>query len=544
MVNKCNKFTKTRYIILIIYLTIVFVGLTSKVNAQRYVMTYLYGNDDYITMIEERGNNFNEVSPSYFDITEEGNLKVNYINQNFVKEMQSQNIKVVPFFSNHWDRESGRKALENYEKTASALAKAVKDNGLDGVNIDVENLTELDRENYVNLIKMLRAKMPSDKLVVVSVAANPCGIDYGWQGSYDYKELAKYADYLMIMAYDEHYEGGENGPVASINFVEKSIKYALTRVEKEKIVLGIPLYGRYWNKSTNAGGYGVSLTKIENILKKYVSEIVYDKASESVKATVTIKSTDEALNLNGKSLNAGKYIFWYENKESIDAKLDMIEKYNIKGVGMWKVGLETSSIWDTIENKFSEVIATIKQSFKDVKMDYWAYEDIEFVYENGLMIGKSEKIFEAESNLTRAELVTVIVRIIEKTEFNLVKSKNSVKFVDISEHWAKEDIIKLSEYGLVKGYEDGKFKADSIVTRAEASTLVARLLEKIGRMEKISSGISYIDLSESHWAFENIIELRNNGILSGYEDGSFRPQKGIKRAEIAKIIRKVYEKLI
>ena len=543
MGNKCNKFTRTRCIILIIYLTIVFVGLTSKVNAQRYVMTYLYGNDDYITMIEERGNNFNEVSPSYFDITKEGNLKVNYINQNFVKEMQSQNIKVVPFFSNHWDRESGRKALENYEKTASTLAKAVKDNGLDGVNIDVENLTELDRENYINLVKVLRAKMPSDKLLVVSVAANPYGIDYGWQGSYDYKEMAKYADYLMIMAYDEHYEGGENGPVASIDFVEKSIKYALTRVEKEKIVLGIPLYGRYWNESTNAGGYGVSLTKIENILKKYVSEIVYDKASESVKATVTIKSTDEALNLNGKSLNTGKYIFWYENKESIDAKLDMIEKYNIKGVGMWKVGLETSSVWDTIENKFSEVIATIKQNFKDVKSDYWAYEDIEFVYENGLMIGKSENIFEAESNLTRGELVTVISRIIEKTNIELEKNQDLIEFTDISGHWAKEDIIKLGEFGLVNGYGDGNFKPDNRVTRAEACTIIARFLENTGEFKNISYQDNYTDLSEAHWAFKRIMELKSKGVLNGYEDGSFKPENNIKRAEIAKILKIIYEKV-
>ena len=543
MVNKCNKFTNIKAVIILLFIVSICIGLTSKVNAQRYIMTYLYGNEDYISMINERGNNFNEVSPSYFDINDDGSVKQNYIDQNFVKEMQSQNINVVPFFSNHWNRDIGRKALKNYEKTASTLAKAVSENGLDGVNIDVENLTEVDRQNYINLAKRLREKMPSDKLLVVSVAANPYDIDYGWQGSYDYKELAKYADYLMIMAYDEHYEGGENGPVASIGFIENSIKYALTKVSKDKVVLGIPLYGRYWSASTNTGGYGVSLSKIESIVKKYTSEITYDKSSESVKAVVTIKSSDEALKLNGKSLSAGKYIFWYENKESIDAKLNLIEKYDIKGVGMWKVGLETSSVWDIIESKFSQAIATIKQTFKDIKTDYWAYEDIEFVYENGLMIGKSENIFEGESNLTRGELVTIMARIIEKANLNLEKTQKVAQFTDISKHWAKEDIIELSEYGLVKGYEDGKFKADSRVTRAEASTIVARLLENTDEFENISSRGNYIDLSPKHWAYNKIIELKNKGVLSGYEDGSFKPENSIKRAEIAKIIKKVYEKI-
>ena len=112
MVNKCNKFTNIKAVIILLFFVSICIGLTSKVNAQRYIMTYLYGNEDYISMINERGNNFNEVSPSYFDINDDGSVKQNYIDQNFVKEMQSQNIKVVPFFSNHWNRDIGRKALK------------------------------------------------------------------------------------------------------------------------------------------------------------------------------------------------------------------------------------------------------------------------------------------------------------------------------------------------------------------------------------------------------------------------------------------------
>lgn len=543
MRKNCQKKTFLKKFRIVCVILIFMIICMPKVNANRYIMTYLYGTGDYKKMIEERGNVFNEVSPSYFDINENGTLKTNYVDNIFIKDMHNKGIKVVPFLSNHWNRELGRKALKNYEYLSSQIVSVIEKNNLDGVNVDIENLTESDRENYIKLVKRLRERLSADKLLVVSVAANPYDVDYGWQGSYDYGKLAEYADYLMIMAYDEHYEGGENGPVASINFIENSVKYAISKVSKDKIVLGIPLYGRYWDDSTNTGGYGVSLSKIEDILKKYTSKITYDKSSESVKAEVTIKESDEALKLNGKTLSAGKYIFWYENNESIDTKLNLVEKYDIKGMGMWKVGLETTSVWDVIENKFSEVISEIKQTFKDVKTDYWAYDDIEYVHEKGLMIGKNVDTFEGESNLTRGELVTIIARIIEKANLNLENSQRNPQFNDISNHWAKDNIIKLSKIGLVNGYENGQFKPDSRVTRAEASAIVARLLEGVGGLEIVSFENDYIDLSESHWAYEKIIALKNNGVLNGYEDGSFKPENSIKRAEIAKIIRKIYEKV-
>lgn len=516
-----------------------------KVQAQKYIMTYLYGAGNYIEMMEERENNFNEVSPSYFDINEDGTLKLNYIDRNFVNEMRNRGIKIVPFLSNHWDRELGRKAVQNYDDLASQIAEAVRKYELDGVNVDIENLTEVDRENYTNLVKTLREKLSKDKIVAVSVAANPNGINIGWQGSYDYKELAQYADYMMIMAYDEHYEGGVAGPVASIDFVEKSIQYATKYVEKEKIVLGIPLYGRVWDVNTGTGGIGVSLKQVDKILNEYDSEIIFDRKIKSPKATVTIKNTDSLPKIGGKILGAGKYEIWYEDAESISAKLDLIQKYDLKGVGMWKTGLETTSVWATIINGMGEIYDKIKGVFNDVKSTHWAYEHISFVNEKGFMIGKGENKFKPEDPLTRAEIATIISRIVEDKNIEIKQEIGGIDgFLDVSNHWAENEIIKLRHLNIIKGYENNEFKPDNEVTRAEACAIITRVLEYINRVEWGSNSRKYLDLDSKHWAYSEIVKLSGVGIINGYDNGNFGPELPIKRAEFAKIIQKIYEKTV
>ena len=82
---------------------------------------------------------------------------------NFIDEMHSKNILVTPFLSNHWSRDLGRSALKNREKLANEIIKAIDKYDLDGVNVDIENVTEVDRDNYTDFVKILSEKMPEGK---------------------------------------------------------------------------------------------------------------------------------------------------------------------------------------------------------------------------------------------------------------------------------------------------------------------------------------------------------------------------------------------
>lgn len=358
--NKAIKYVKSQFPKLKVASIVVVAGtflLTNipmqKVEAHEadFNMSYLYfGNtSSYISQVDKTKGNLNLVSPSYFDLKTDGSLKLTtQFDTKFVSEMHNRGIKVVPFLSNHWDRTLGRSALANRDVLSTQIAEAIIKNNLDGVQVDIENTTEIDRTAYTDLVRLLREKLPANKEVSVAVAANPNGWTKGWHGSYDYKELAKYSSYLMIMAYDESYEGGPEGPVASINFVDRSIQYALKQgVPANKVVLGVPFYGRYWKEgaSTSEGGAGISNTKVDEMLARYGGKVTFDEASKTPKATITIKSGDPTTTIAGKALSPGTYHIWFENNDSIREKLRLVHKYEIKGTGSWSLGQENASMW-------------------------------------------------------------------------------------------------------------------------------------------------------------------------------------------------------
>lgn len=325
--------------------------LRLPVSASEVVnLGYMYfGNtSEYINMVNATNNAVNTVAPSYFDINNDGTLKLTYsVDPNFIASMHQKGVRVVPFLSNHWDREVGRAMLANKELAAQQIADAIARYNLDGVNVDIENVTDADRENYTEFVRLLREKIPSTKEVSVAVAANPNGWTAGWHGSYDYTALAKYADYLMIMSYDESYPGGEAGAVASLPWVERSIQYAISEnVPTEKIVLGIAHFGRYWMEGASYGGFGISNWQVEELVTKYDGTVVFDETTKSPKAIVTINEGDPKSVIGGTTLAPGTYTIWFENEESIRQKLALVSKYNIRGVGNWSIGQEMD-VWDS-----------------------------------------------------------------------------------------------------------------------------------------------------------------------------------------------------
>lgn len=317
----------------------------SVLSRSKFNMTYLYGGtvEQQIAKVQAAGS-FQTVSPSYFDIDSSGNLVLNNISSKLIGAMHEMGIKVVPMLSNHWDRRGGQLALRDPAALARQIARYVEQYQLDGVNVDIENVTESERDAYTLLVKTLRELIPAEKEVSVAVAANPNGWTTGWHGSYDYAALAQYADYLMIMAYDESWQGGDAGPVASLSFAERSVRYALQHAPADKIVLGIPFYGRLWSADGAFNGNGIGLNVLANMLRDYRAEITFSEEHQSPVATFTVRNGDASYTVNGKKLTPGTYTVWFENEESLAAKAELIHRYDLKGLGSWALNQATDDI--------------------------------------------------------------------------------------------------------------------------------------------------------------------------------------------------------
>ena len=499
--------------------------LSSSKNSFHMSYAYFEGGNALIDTINNTGKILDVVSPSYFDLNSDGSLKLTpHFDSNTISQLQKRNIKVVPFLSNHWNRDVGRAALNNRKSLIKEIVDVIEEYSLDGINVDIENITHEDKENFTQFIKELRESLPKDKELSIAVAANPKGYTSGWHGAYDNEKLAQYADYLMIMSYDEHYEGGSPGPISSIQFAEESIKHELKNVPSKKIVLGLPFFGRYWKDDGSIKGKGISLIKVNELINKYNGTVTFDDYTKSPKATINITGYEA-------EMPKGKYTIWFENEESILNKLGLIEKYNIKGAGSWSLHQATQNIWNIYNNW-----ANGSSIFIDVE-EGWAKAPILAISEKGWMIGTRDFYFEPNKPLTRAQAATLLVRVLELKG----TGNNLPKFTDVpNNHWAKSDIEIASTHGLMNGKGNQKFAPDEFLTREEMATLLSRLL-KISPEAKKDNPFS--DISSTQWSYPYIVSMAEEKIFEGFEDNTFRPKDKVTRAQMAALLDRIKDKL-
>lgn len=498
-----------------------------SVQSERFNMSYVYfGNSSgYTGLVDDTKGALDDISPSYFDLNEDGTLKLTFaVDRKFVDDMHERGVRVTPFLSNHWNRQTGINALANKEQLSSQIVAAIAEYNLDGVNVDIENVTETERESYTDFVGLLRQKLPTGKSLSVAVAANPWNMTTGWHGSYDYIKLAEYSDYLMLMTYDEHYQGSEAGAVAGYPFVEKSIQTALEKIPEDKLVLGMAFYGRLWKQGTSNGGYGVSNYMVENLIAQYRGKVVYDSVERSPKATITILDSDTKPVVFGRTLEAGSYDIWYENQESIKSKLALVGKYDLKGTGSWSLGQETKSTWDYYSLWLDSLY------FADVQNN-WARQFILSVLNKGWMIGVSSSQFMPDSPVTRAQAAVVLVRALGIDTTAVSQSPSS--FSDTERHWANIEIEAARLNGLVEGTGAGKYEPDKAMTREQMAVLLDRVLNM-----NIQAAATFYDVTpeSSSWSYAAINRIASAGILLGYPDGGFHPKASITRGEMAALM--------
>ena len=258
--------------------------------------------------------------------------QINYANNN--------GIEVLAMISNNFDGSITKTLLESYtnrQNLINNINNQIKTYNYDGVNIDFEGVYYQNR-SHLNLFmqELYNSLNPKGYKVTIAVPAktydNPLA---SWNGAFDYAELNKYSDAIVIMAYDEHWSGGAPGSIASIGWVTNVVNYATTVIPPEKILLGVAAYGYDWSSK---GGKAYGIDAIYRLATTYNATIQWDSVSASPYFTYT--DTDNVL-----------HTVWFENEYSLPFKLNLVNDKNLQGIAIWKLGLENSAYFNKIIEK-------------------------------------------------------------------------------------------------------------------------------------------------------------------------------------------------
>ncbi|MGN0170992.1 MAG: glycosyl hydrolase family 18 protein [Lachnospiraceae bacterium] len=287
----------------------------------------------------------NVISPTWFYLNDSKGSIASLASADYVNYCHAQGVQVWALVSNLEDSSVDTTQVlttTTYrESLVSALISKAIAYKLDGINVDMEALSTDVGDGYIQFIRELSLKCHANGIILSVDNYVPSS----YTAFYQRAEQAVFADYVVIMAYDEHYAGSEAGSVSSIGYVQDGIKNTLKEVPKEQIILGLPFYTRVWEltpKSNDAGekteyktaSQAVGMQTAENMAKVNGATPVWNKDCAQYYAEYE---------------NSGKiYQIWMEEEESLTRKLQEAEKNELAGVSFWKLGFEKASVWNTI----------------------------------------------------------------------------------------------------------------------------------------------------------------------------------------------------
>ena len=296
------------------------------------------GNNNLLSMIDGTSG-INVISPTWFSIANENGEITSLASEKYVEQAHKQGMDVwalVDDFKTEIDKIKLFGRTSSREKLSNEIVSAAIRYNVDGINIDFEKITAEYSKAYVQFLRELSVKCRNNGIILSIDNYIPAP----YNKFYDRKEQGILADYIICMAYDEHYAGSEeSGSVSSINYVTQGLTDTMAEVPTEKIVMALPFYTRLWcetkgSKGTEVTSEAYSMVKAEKLLQ--------DKG-------VTLEWNGEIGQYYGQyEENGATYKMWLEDEKSYETKLKAVFEQPIAGVAAWKLGLEKPSIWNVI----------------------------------------------------------------------------------------------------------------------------------------------------------------------------------------------------
>jgi spore germination protein YaaH len=289
----------------------------------------------------------NVVAPTWFSLAgNDGTIK-NLASLDYSKWAEAKGYQVWGLFSNSFDPLLTHEALKDFETRKTIIRQLLHYSQmyqLQGINFDIENVNKEDGSLVTQFIREAAPYMHEAGLVISMDVTFSAGANNNWSSFYERKELAQLVDYLIVMAYDEHYGAASGaGSVASLPWVEQNLQKLLTEVPNDRLILGVPLYARLWKEQQNAEGKteitakALAMDKVTAWLTEKGLKPTYDEKSGQNYAEYY--NTDEL----------ATYKIWIEDELSLTKRADLAAKYHLAGIGTWSRYFGDQTAWTALD---------------------------------------------------------------------------------------------------------------------------------------------------------------------------------------------------
>lgn len=307
-----------------------------KINLVWHQSTSTESNDAMAEMTAEM-TGVNVISPTWFSVTDETGTISSLASADYVKLAHDAGREVwglIDNFNEAFDETTDLAYASVRSRIIEQLLAEAASCGMDGINVDFENLKEAGIPHYLQFLRELTSAAHAQNLVVSVDTPVPQAYTMYYQRG----EQARFVDYMIVMAYDEHFAGSEKaGSVSSLPFVQQAVEEMTRVMPADQVICGIPFYTRVWTEK-----FGQSAI---------TSEVLgMDGAKNYAKENQMTETWDASLGQNVATVETSdaRYTIWMEDEQSMEEKLKVIQSADLAGVAEWKLGFECADVWSLI----------------------------------------------------------------------------------------------------------------------------------------------------------------------------------------------------
>jgi spore germination protein YaaH len=320
-------------------------------------LMYLLNRPDSIASFREHAERISIVAPQTFSMDERG-FVMGKVPPEVMRIAREKHVAVTPLVTNRGFRQPlMHTVLDSREARARAIRYliyyALRD-GYQGFQFDYENIHYTYRDKFTSFFREAAREFHRHGLELSAAVVgrlddtrnsnSPGGYD-NWSGVYDYAGIGKVADYISVMAYAEHGNTADPGPVAGLPWVTKIAKYSAETIPPRKVSLGVPFYAQRWEAVDPA-----SQPADQRARQWRGRSARYRDAAAATAATPAVWDERESAPHLSFQTDGRATELWYEDARSLGAKMRLAHEMGFRGVSAWVLGQEDPAFWDSLEN--------------------------------------------------------------------------------------------------------------------------------------------------------------------------------------------------